>query len=220
MPLLAYDRSGRIVAAMDFLVARTATGYGLVDFEATEAAGPLRDRLWTVSGAAGSGTWPEFLSTESLADFRVELDRAHVHPIRALVHVLSGFRRERRAVADAIAAREEAEAERLRSYLRPGRLVRIRGGVDVSDIIGSPERYLVLDDDGRTLAEADRDAERLPVVGHSGRPKVEQVGDHDDERDQPEHGQLEPPVPADVVDGRRVTRDGLAAVRTEQISPR
>ena len=132
--LLAYDAAGNVVATLDHMVAHDDRGnvVGLLDFEAHElAAGKLRD-VWDVQGAAGSGTWPEWLGSQAHA-FRVELgpDKR----ISALVHAQSGYRRERVALEAAIAATP----------------VREDGSRDIRRLVGGPGRPLILDEQGRTV---------------------------------------------------------------------
>lgn len=135
--LIAYDDAGDVIATLDHLVARNPQGQviGLVDFEGCEAAGdPLTD-IWRVSGAVGSGSWPEWLGDGAHA-YRAELEpdwsrsrrpRPN-HRIRALVHRNSGQRRERAAIEAAIAQRVVAAA----------------GGMpaDIRDLVGGPDRPL------------------------------------------------------------------------------
>lgn len=162
--LLAYDDAGRIIATLDYAVARNEAGepIGLVDFAAHEAAGGQLTDIWTVRGAAGSGTWPEWLGAAAHG-FRVEREEdGRPHRITALVHAgapawsdregvvhpateSSGHRRERHAVEAAIAERIAAA----------------RGApADIRDLVGGPERALLLDESGRTR-------ERRPVVSPS-----------------------------------------------------
>lgn len=133
--LIAYDASGKILATLESLVVRDKEGHvvGLADFAATEAAGPLRQTVWEVEGAVGSGTWPEWVSASG---YRVERDSEG--RISALVHT-SGARRERASVEAAIAARIAAA---------DGAPANIR------DLVGGPGRLL------RTPADAETKGQR------------------------------------------------------------
>ena len=131
--LLAYDATGNVIATLDYMTARNDEGdvVGLVDFAAhEEAGGKLRD-VWNVAGAAGSATWPEWLGGRA-HDFTVELDGTR---IRALVHKAGGHRRERAAIEAAIVERIAA------ANGEPA---------DIRDIVGGPDRPLILDDEGRS----------------------------------------------------------------------
>lgn len=152
--LLAYDIGGEIVATLDALVARHPAGEvrGLYDFGAIErAGGPLAD-LWVAAGAAGSGSWPEWINPQG---FAVELEPGWSrfiprggrpdHRIRALVHRASGHRRERSAIDAAIAERVAAAGDE---------------PADLRDLVGGPGRPLLLDADGRTPVMV-----RPPIAG-------------------------------------------------------
>lgn len=149
--LLAYDATGVIVATLDYVVARDehdAVG-GLVDFGAHEAAGGEHTDIWTVSNAAGSKVWPEWLGAQA-HQFRVELEGSPGRKrIAALVHLESGHRRERDAIEAAIAATP------------------IVGGVrDIRHIVGGPTRRLELDETGRTTSHAASGTpSHLPLIG-------------------------------------------------------
>lgn len=142
--LLAYDADGNVIATLDHLVVYNPDGtpHGLVDFEAVEAAGPLRLRedgsagVWSVPNAAGSCTWPEWLGAAA-HDFRVELDGPGGHKRAvALVHRMSGHRRHREVIETAIAER----------------IVAAHGSpADIRDIVGGPEFPLELDVEGKTI---------------------------------------------------------------------
>ncbi|MGD0121098.1 MAG: hypothetical protein ABSC46_00885 [Candidatus Limnocylindrales bacterium] len=88
--LLAYDADGNVVATLDYLLSQD----GGTDFKAHEAAGGKLRAIWEVSGAVGSGTWPEQLGSVAHG-FKVELDKQK--RIVALVDKTSGQRRERAA---------------------------------------------------------------------------------------------------------------------------
>ena len=150
---IAYDATLNPFGSLDHMVARDADGNvtGLIDVEAHElAGGKLRD-IWEVPGAAGSGTWPEWLGS-AVFDFRVELgpDKR----ISALVHKVSGYRRERAAIEAAVAQRKAATPE--------------GEPVDLRDILGGPNRPLILDDQGRTVGRSPTNAgtpAHLPIIG-------------------------------------------------------
>lgn len=153
-PLFAYDGSGKIVATQEYMVAKDAAGnvIGLIDFEAHElAGGKLRD-IWVVQDAVGSGTWPEWLGIQAHS-FRVEI--GPTGRIDALVHQVSGFRRERIGIVQAIAA----------APMMAG------GLADLRAILGGPNRPLILDALGRTVGRSpvpSGTSPTLPVVGLAG----------------------------------------------------
>lgn len=181
--LIAYDAQGNVVATLDHMVAKDDDGnvIGLVDFAAHEdAGGRLRD-IWENSAAVGSGTWPEWLKGGA-HDFKVELDpnpgpaRAR---IKALVHKKSGFRRERSSIEAAIAERQndaKMAAKKKGDAIRQD--LRLRGMkpedvalvddpapvVDLRDLLGGPQRPLLLDDDGRNRPRVKSERPNLPVV--------------------------------------------------------
>lgn len=152
--LLAYDAGGEVVGTLDYMVARDAAGdvVGLIDFEAQELAGGEMTDVWTVSSATGSKTWPEWIGSRA-HDFRVEL----VGPpgnkrISALVHKVSGQRRERTAIEAELARRTKAAKGE---------------PVDARDLLGGPDRPLILDEQGRTVgrSEASGTPAHLPILG-------------------------------------------------------
>lgn len=142
--LVAYDAEGAVVATLDYLAVRSADGemVGLVDFSEVEASGAALADLWRVEGAAGSGSWPEWIGAQAHS-FRVELEETFARAvprgdrpdqrIRALVHKASGHRRERADVDQAIAARIVAAGH---------------SPADVRDLVGGPDRPLAIDDEG------------------------------------------------------------------------
>ncbi len=149
--LIAYNAAGDIVATLDHLVVRDAGGnvVGLADLDALERDGGEMIDAWTVEGASGSKTWPEWLGARA-TEFTVELDG---EPGRkravALVHKTSGHRRERQAIDDEIQRRtQQANGE----------------PVDVRDLLGGPDRPLLLDEDGATKPRANPEPTRLPLV--------------------------------------------------------
>jgi len=132
--LIAYDAAGDVIATLDHMVARDHDGdvIGLVDFAANEQAGtPLTD-IWVVERAVGSGSWPEWIGMAA-HDFRVERSGGR---IVALVHRQSGHRRDRAAIESAIAQRiAEGQGQ----------------PIDIRDLVGGPDRPLILDAEGRTV---------------------------------------------------------------------
>ena len=153
--LLAYDVAGNVVGTLDYLV-RYADDpdrrpLGLVDFAAHEEAGGEMTDIWTASNATGSKVWPEWIGSRA-HDFRVEL----VGPpgrkrIGALVHKVSGHRRERAAIDASIAARIEAAGD---------------APADIRALVGGPDRPLHLDAEGRTLPWTDGRM-KLPVIARN-----------------------------------------------------
>lgn len=146
--LLAYDDDGNVIATLDHMTVHDAAGtaVGLVDFATHEAA--LTD-VWVVDGAKGSTTWPEWLGGQALG-FRVEFEGPPGRErAAALVHRISGYRRERAVIEAAVAARVANSPE----------------VADVRDLVGGPDRPLVLDELGRTLGRsAPPDAPPLRLV--------------------------------------------------------
>jgi len=145
--LIAYDAAGNVVATLDHLVARSETGkvIGLVDFGAQEEEGELL-QVWNVHGAKGSGTWPEWLGSQAHS-FKVE--RANGR-IAALVHKDTGHRRERDKIEAAIAKRVKAAGD---------------NPADLRDLVGGPDRPLLLDDRGRTRKREPVRRPNLPIIG-------------------------------------------------------
>jgi hypothetical protein len=154
--LLAYDAGGNVVGTLDFMVRYDDTKperppLGLVDWAEHELAGGSLTDVWVVNNAVGSGSWPEWLGSRAY-DFSVELQPGMApgnYGIRALVHKVSGFRRERAAVQARIAARIAA------SHGDPA---------DIRDIVGGPDRPLRIDADGRTVVAATGGGPALPVA--------------------------------------------------------
>lgn len=98
--LLAYDASGNVIGCADVMVAIDEAGnpIGRIDFDAHEAAGGEHTDIWRVDQAKGSKVWPEHLGGR-VHEFRVELEGEPGHKrIAALVHQVSGHRRERSAI--------------------------------------------------------------------------------------------------------------------------
>lgn len=150
--LIAYDANGDVVGTLSHLVARDADGKvtGLVDFADHEAAGGEMTDVWSVSDAVGSKVWPEWIGGASHG-FRVELEgpagRKH---IAALVHKASGQRRERATIEANIALRVAVYDPE---------------PADIRDVVGGPDRPLLLDDTGRVNIKAPAVRPNLPLVG-------------------------------------------------------
>ena len=182
--LIAYDAQGNVVALKDHMVAKDEDGnvIGLVDFAAhEEAGGRLRD-IWENERAVGSGTWPEWLGGGA-PDFKIALDpNPGQAPARiaALVHKTSGHRRERASIEAAIAERtNEAKLAAKKTGDEQRALLKARKvaakviakftdppiKVDLRDILGGPNRPLLLDADGKTMARPKVTRPNLPVVG-------------------------------------------------------
>jgi hypothetical protein len=146
--LLAYDAAKNVIATLGHVVASDESGHalGLVDFDSHEqSGGRLRD-IWEVSGAVGSGTWPEWLGGAAHS-FRVELDSSK--RIVALVHKTSGQRRERAAIVSAIEAVPVIDGKR-----------------DIRHLVGGPTRPLTLDEHGRNATRsAGEKPPHLPIIG-------------------------------------------------------
>jgi hypothetical protein len=158
--LLGYDAAGNVLATLGYMVVYAddleRTPIGLVDFTAHEEAGGeatdivIFDSGDPITPIKGAKVWPEWLAS-GVHDFRVEL----VGPpggkrIGALVHKASGHRRERAAIEAAIQKRiKDADG-------RPA---------DIRDLVGGPDRPLVLDVDGRTKARIPSVRPQLPLVG-------------------------------------------------------
>lgn len=150
--LIAYDAGGNVLATLDYLVKydtdEARSPLGLIDFAGHEAAGgKLRD-IWEVPGAAGSGTWPEWIGGRAY-DFKVELTSKK---ITALVHKTSGHRRERAGIEAEIAKRIEQAAGK---------------PADIRDVVGGPTRPLILDAEGKTVGRSVQSGPPapLPLVG-------------------------------------------------------
>lgn len=165
--LVAYDAAGNVMATLDYLVQydEDGTPLGLVDFAGHEEAGGEALDIWgpvhadeedgTVVLAKGSKVWPEYIGGE-IVNFRVEL----VGPpgnkrIGALVHKQSGHRRERAAVESAIAGRIAAAGN---------------APADIRDLVGGPDRPLLLDGEGRTAARPKGERPQLPLIRQRSQP--------------------------------------------------
>lgn len=164
--LLAYDAAGDVIATLDYMVARDTEGNvtGLIDFDAHEVAGGAMTEVWSAEGAVGSKVWPEWIGSQAYA-FRVELNGPPGQKrVTALVHAGlsetddhpavpgSGHRRERAPLEAAIAARIAAAAG---------------APADIRDLVGGPDRPLLLDDGGRTVGRSltSGTPASLPVLG-------------------------------------------------------
>lgn len=182
--LIAYDSNGNIVATLEHVVAKDEDGkvIGLIDFAAHEdAGGRLRD-IWENDQAVGSATWPEWLGGRAY-DFKVELDPnpgAARARIKALVHKKSGHRRSRADIEAAVAERtNEAKAQAKQRGEAQRNFLRSRGAkeetvveftdppvkVDLRDLLGGPNKPLLLDDDGKTKQRPKVERPNLPIVG-------------------------------------------------------
>ena len=150
--LIAYDASGNVIATLDYMTVLNDDGdaVGLVDFEVHEDAGNNLTDVWQVSGAVGSGTWPEWIGGRA-HDFKVERSGGK---ITALVHKTSGRRRERAAIQASINNRIEAAAG---------------GPADIRDIVGGPDRPLNIDAEGRTQPRITTTRPVLPMVSNLSR---------------------------------------------------
>jgi hypothetical protein len=136
--LLAYDETGDVIATLSYMIAKDAEGnaVGLIDFDAHELAGGEMVDVWHHEGAKGSKTWPEWLGSRA-HDFRIEFDGPPGRKrAAALVHKVSGHRRERATVEAAITER----------------IVAAEGQpADIRDLVGGPDRPLQLDEQGQTI---------------------------------------------------------------------
>lgn len=173
--LLAYDDDGNVVGTLDHMVARDADGtvVGLVDFAAHEEAGGEHTDIWQVQNvqtdadgtvtewaAKGSKVWPEWLGGRA-HEFKVELEGpAGKKRIKALVHKESGHRRERAAVDAAIEQRvKDATKDE---------------PADIRDLVGGPDRPLLMDDSGRDRPKTKPVAKKqLPFIGRIDGPAEE-----------------------------------------------
>ncbi len=126
--LVGYDADGNILATLDYLIQYDETGkpLGLVDFAAQEEAGGALTDIWTVDGAAGSTSWPEYLGSAA-HQYRVDLHGPQGKRPGALVHKETGERRERSAIHARIAERIA------NAHGQPA---------DIRDIVGGPDRPL------------------------------------------------------------------------------
>jgi hypothetical protein len=158
--LLAYQADGTVILTRDVQVMYDPDGVplGLVDFAGHEEAGGEMTDIWTVESkingvddgtVKGSKAWPEWIGGRA-AEFRVELTGPPGKKrITALVHNVSGHRRERAAVESAVAARiVEAAGE----------------PADIRDLVGGPDRPLPLDDHGRNIERVVTQRPSLPLV--------------------------------------------------------
>lgn len=160
-----------------------------------------RDGAWVAEPhptIAGAGTWPEFLADP--CSFRVDLrpgPKGGSHRVRALVHRVSGHRRDRAALGAEVQRRVDASLARVQERrAERARVVAARGDadghpptdlmldaiepepVDVGDLFGGPDHPIRVDADGRTVEVVRRRGPRtrLPVVGGSGQDTGDQTG--------------------------------------------
>jgi hypothetical protein len=180
--LVGWNAAGDIVSTQEFMTIKDENDeiLGLVDYEAHEAAGGRMRDITEFPNVVGSATWPEWLGGQA-HHFMVELEpnpspaRAR---IKALVHKTSGHRRERAAIEAAISERineKKAEAKKRgderRAHLRK-RGVAIADefpdpppeAADLRDMLGGPNRPLLLDEDGRTKPRVKAKRPALPVI--------------------------------------------------------
>ena len=168
--LLFYDTAGNVVGTLDHMVQYDDDGkpLGLVNFEAHELAGGRLREIAEHSGAVGAGTWPEWLGMRA-HDFKVAVrpgEKGVTHLVTDLEHKTSGHVRSRADIAAAIAQRisdEEAAAQTEGRGKRP---------VWIGDIVGGPDRYLPLDDDGRTVARVPSVRPDLPLLPIEVEPEL------------------------------------------------
>lgn len=151
--LIAYNADGEVIATLDYMAARDENGevIGLIDFSAHEEAGGKLTDVWNVDGAVGSGTWPEWIGSKA-HDFKVEVD-PRTKRITALKHKQSGYRRNRAEIEDAIARRIADTPDG-----KPA---------DIRNIVGGPERPLLLDENGRSQSRRPVTRPTLPLVPRS-----------------------------------------------------
>lgn len=154
--LIAYDADGNVITTLPYLILYDETlaarpPIGMIDFASHEEVGGEHTDIWVVEGAKGSKVWPEYLDSQA-HDFRVELEGEPGHKrIGALVHKLSGHRRERAAIEAAIEAAPV-----------------IGGTKDIRHLVGGPAHPLRLDVDGKTAGSRRPAANAaLPLVGAS-----------------------------------------------------
>lgn len=164
--LLAYTATGDVVATLDHCVQYDENGapLGLVNFAAHEEAGGELMDVWQVAHEGdpvkGSKTWPEWLGSAALT-FRVELEGppGSKH-IKALVHKVSGHRRERSVIESAIRKRIKAAGDQ---------------PADIRDLVGGPDRPLNIDPEGRTAPRAAPFRPSLPLLPRLGAEDSPQV---------------------------------------------
>jgi hypothetical protein len=165
--LLAYDDEGRVIATLDFLVFMNEQGdpVGLVDFEAAEAAGMELTDIWNVQGAHGSGSWPEWLGSKA-QEFKVIRDRGRMPQIAGLEHVGSregvdsaGRRIPATPARGYVRRREDVERKIAK------KIQEAKGQpADIRDVVGGPERPLLLDDEGNATVRPTAKRPNLPVT--------------------------------------------------------
>jgi hypothetical protein len=178
------DQNGNVVGVVNYL-AREAAGLENSDIwlvsgqTINDTTGEVVDE-WV---AKGSKAWPEWLGGQAHA-FRVELEGPPGGKrIEALVHKGSGHRRERATIEREInrrMAESQAAADAIAATLRSGFPRRGPDGrfvnqpnvvvqpepTDIRDLVGGPDRPLILDGNGRTV-EPVRERPVTPLVSIS-----------------------------------------------------
>jgi hypothetical protein len=145
--LIRWNADGDVIATSDVMVQRDENGnvIGFIDFAEVEAEGIPLIELVVTPRAVGAGAWPEWLAHQA-QDFRVEVDpdfsmhkprgQRPDHRVRALVHKVSGYRRDRVTVENEIKRRiKEAKGK----------------PADIRDLVGGPTKPLLLDAEGRAI---------------------------------------------------------------------
>lgn len=156
--LIAYTDTGEVIATLDYTVmyddSPDRLPLGLIHFSQHEEAGGSMLDVWEVAADGltikGSKVWPEYLGGAA-QDFTVELDGPPGNKrISALVHKVSGHRRERAVIEAAIQARiDAAQGE----------------PADIRDLVGGPDKPLLLDDRGdKRVIPVVQQRPNLPVV--------------------------------------------------------
>lgn len=144
--LVAYDADGNIIAETQYqsvIDPETGENLGLVDFATLEEAGVAfrgsgeHVNVWEVPGAVGSAVWPQYLGAAA-RKFRVELDENK--RIKALIHRPSGVRRTREVIERQINERVTKTLDGGTHHM--GYPIVKAVAVDISDLVGGPDRAL------------------------------------------------------------------------------
>jgi len=131
---LAWDAAGNVVATLDYLVRPE----GIVDLVGLDEEGRLVE-AWSVPGVTGAGTFPAYLGAQA-HDYRVIRVAGK---ITALQHKTKpGSRIERADIEARILAKLEAEKGNPQ--------------INLTDIIGAPDRPLLLTAEGKLRQRAPR----------------------------------------------------------------